>query len=92
MAADSIQGGNLQHRYVAEGSLLSNLNDDRGIGTGSFRITDGEGDQVTINIGSDSKTLFDIINEINRLASPLVDITARVNDNGDGLVIHKRPQ
>ncbi|MHC4414242.1 MAG: flagellar filament capping protein FliD [Planctomycetota bacterium] len=88
VAADSYRGDNLQIRYVAEGTLLAALNYGRGIGTGQFRITDGEGDQVTVDIGSDSNTVFDVIDEINAVASANdVDVTARVNDNGDGILI-----
>ncbi len=83
-----VRGTNAQTRYVAEGSRLEDLNYGRGVGTGSFRITDGEGNQVTISIGSDSVLLYDVIEEINALAAAQdVDITARVNDNGDGIQI-----
>ena len=84
VAADSFRGSNLQTRYVSEATLLSDLNYGRGVGLGEFRITDGLGVQAIINIASDSTTLFDIIREIN---GQLLDVTARVNDNGDGLLI-----
>ena len=84
VAADTVRGGNLQTRYVSEATRLSDLNYGRGIGLGSFRITDGLGVQAIINIASDSITLFDIMREIN---GQLLDVTARINDNGDGLLI-----
>ena len=88
VAADSVRGSNLQLRYVAEGTALSQLNYGRGIGSGQFRITDGEGDQVIVDIASDSTTVFDIIREINAAASGKdVDVNARVNDTGDGILI-----
>ena len=87
VAADSIRGDNLQLRYVAEGTPLSELNYGRGIGTGSFRITDGDGDQVIIEVDS-QKTVYDLIKEINGQAASFdVDVTARVNDNGDGILL-----
>ena len=83
-----VRGSDLEVRYVAEGTSLTELNYGRGIGTGSFRITDGEGEQAIVNIGSDSTTVFDIIQEINAIASAnSVDVTARVNDNGDGILL-----
>jgi flagellar hook-associated protein 2 len=63
---------------------LSDLNYGRGIGLGRFRIQDGLGDSAVVDIGSDSVTLFDVIQEIN---SRGLAIRARVNDNGDGIQI-----
>ncbi len=76
--------GNLQSRYVSEGTLLSSLNAGAGIGTGSFRITDSTGATSTITVGSDDKTVFDLIRKIN---SAGVNANARVNDTGDGIVV-----
>ncbi|MCH8342780.1 MAG: flagellar filament capping protein FliD [Planctomycetes bacterium] len=85
---NTIEGANLQLRYVSEASLLSDLNYGRGVGTGVFRITDGYGNVADVNIGSDSLTLFDIIQEIN---SRGLAVKARVNDNGDGLLLEHDP-
>ncbi len=88
VAASSKRGTNLQLRYVAEGTKLSQLNFGRGIGTGSFRVSDAESEFATINIGSDSRTIYDIINEINGQADANdVDVTARINETGDGIVL-----
>lgn len=88
VAADSVRGTNIQLRYVSESSRLEDLNFGRGVGSGKFILTDGEGQNVTISIGSDAETLYDVINEINGLAGAAgVDVTARVNDNGDGLLL-----
>ncbi|MCZ6493328.1 MAG: flagellar filament capping protein FliD [Planctomycetota bacterium] len=88
LAANTVEGTNLQLRYVSEATLLSDLNYGRGVGTGVFRITDGYGNTADVNIGSDSLTLFDIIQEIN---SRGLAIKARVNDNGDGLLLKHDP-
>ncbi|MCZ6810669.1 MAG: hypothetical protein O7D97_01575, partial [Planctomycetota bacterium] len=88
VAANTVEGTNLQLRYVSEATLLSDLNYGRGVGTGVFRITDGYGNTADVNIGSDSLTLFDIIQEIN---SRGLAIKARVNDNGDGLLLKHDP-
>ncbi|MCA9290433.1 MAG: flagellar filament capping protein FliD, partial [Phycisphaerales bacterium] len=84
VAADRIDGANAQTRYVGEASLLTSLNYGRGVGTGSFRITDSLGQTATVSIDGDSRTLYDVIAEIN---SRGLSINARVNDNGDGLLI-----
>lgn len=88
VASASKQGANLQLRYVSEATQLSTLNYNRGIATGEFRIIDADGNSMEVNIGSDATTLFDIINEINGIADAQgVNIRARVNDTGDGLLI-----
>jgi len=86
VAATTVQGSNLQLQYVSNAALLSDLNYGRGVGTGSFRITDGLGNSATVNIGGDERTLYDVILEIN---SKGLALTARVNDNGDGLIIEE---
>jgi flagellar hook-associated protein 2 len=84
VASTAIRGKNLQHRYVSEATRLSDLNYGRGVGKGKFTITDALGDSATVDIDSDSVTLFDVIQEIN---SRGLAIKARVNDTGDGLLI-----
>lgn len=84
VAADTVRGSNLQHQYVTGSSRLEDLNFGRGVGTGTFRISDANGQTAVVDIASDSTTLQDIITEIN---SKGLDILARVNDNGDGLLL-----
>ncbi len=86
VAADSVVGTNLQHSYVTPATLLSTLNDGRGIGTGTFRITDSLGNVAVVDIASDSKTIDDIIDEIN---SRNLRVNARINDTGDGITIEE---
>ncbi|MCA9294943.1 MAG: flagellar filament capping protein FliD, partial [Phycisphaerales bacterium] len=82
--ANSLRGDNVQLQYVSVASLLSDLNFGRGVGTGSFTITDGLGESATVNIGSDSQTLNDVILEIN---SRGLAVRAEINENGDGIVL-----
>jgi flagellar hook-associated protein 2 len=84
VASDTIRGDNLQRQYVSLGTPLSELNYGRGVGTGRFRITDSSGDTGTIDIGSDSKTLYDVMREINARFDA---VEARLNENGDGMVL-----
>jgi flagellar hook-associated protein 2 len=84
VAESSVSSDNLQHRYISRSTLLSSLNNGQGIGTGKFRVTDAKGATAVIDIGSDSRTIHDVLKEIN--ASDL-DVIARVNANGDGIEI-----
>lgn len=86
VTANSVTGTNLQHRYISESTLLSSLNDGQGIGTGSFRITGPNGGVVEISVDSSTETLGHIINKINEST---LDLTARINDNGDGIIIEE---
>ncbi|MCB9846815.1 MAG: flagellar filament capping protein FliD [Phycisphaeraceae bacterium] len=83
-ADGDIDSGNLQFRYISRGTLLSSLNNGAGIGTGSFRITDADGASATVNIDDDLRTIGDLISRIN---SRPINVTARVNDNGDGIIL-----
>jgi len=84
---DGVAGGsNLQLSYISEATLLSDLNNGQGIGTGKFEIVDSHGIRAEINITSSQKTVGDVLNDINN-ASPTLAITARINDNGDGIAI-----
>lgn len=87
VASNTVTGSNLQRQYLSGATLVSSLNQGRGIGTGTFRITDGSSRSVVIDIGSDTKTLDDLMREIN--ASD-VGVTARINNTGDGIEIGER--
>ena len=82
-AAVSVNGGNLQLRYVSENTLLEDLNYGTGIRAGRFQITDSAGVITTVDTKNE-RTLEDVISLIN--AGP-ADVTARINDTGDGLLI-----
>ncbi len=79
-------GSNLQLAYLGRASLLSELNNGQGIGTGKFEIVDASGNITEINITSNDKTLGDIIDSID---GSLAGISARINDNGDGIIIEQ---
>lgn len=83
--SDRVVGTNQQAAYVSESTRLDDLGPS-GVGTGSFTIVDGLGAEATVNIGGDEQSLFDVIAEIN---SRGLAINARVNDNGDGLIIEE---
>ncbi len=87
VASNTVTGTNLQRQYIAGATLVSSLNQGRGIGTGTFRITDGNSRSVVIDIGSDTKTIDDLMREIN---SSDIGVTARINSTGDGIEMVER--
>jgi flagellar hook-associated protein 2 len=77
----TVNGGNLQFKYISEGTRLDTL----GISRGRFTITDSSGVTATIDLTQgDEQTLGDVISEIN---SKGLRVNARINDNGDGILI-----
>lgn len=84
IASNEVNGTNVQLQYISAATKLSDLNYGRGVGAGSFRITDGMGITAEVTIGKSDTTLADVIAEIN---SKDLSIIARLNDSGDGLII-----
>ena len=90
VADDSVLGTSLQHAYVTGATRLADLNDGQGIGTGKFTVTDGFGASHRVNIGESVKTVAELIAQINGQTSASgLKIHARINDNGDGVVIEE---
>ncbi len=80
-----IDGADLNLQTVSLDTQLSDLNQGRGVGTGSFTITDSAGDTGAINISVDEiETVGDLIDKINGLS---INVTASINEAGDGIVI-----
>ncbi len=85
VAANVIGSGNLQLRYISEGTRIDSLNGGTGITRGRFRITDSRGISATVDATSTGVvTIGDLLRSIN---SRGLEINARINDNGDGIVI-----
>lgn len=85
-AVDAVNSGHLGLRRLNEASSLDTYSPKGSkVSTGSFRITDSAGNQAVINITSSVKTLGDVLDRIN--AASVIDVTARLNDTGDGIVI-----
>jgi len=90
VAGTTVRGTNLQRQYVSSASRLDDLNGGRGIGTGTFRVTDGLGTSFQVRIDGSEVTVFDLIREINGQAGAAgAAVVARVNDDGDGIVIEE---
>ena len=83
--ASSVEtSGNLQRQYLSRATLMSTLNNGRGVGTGKFRITDATGASQVVDIGAEDKTIGDVIDDIN---SRGLKVIARINTTGDGIEI-----
>ncbi|MBX3315980.1 MAG: flagellar filament capping protein FliD [Phycisphaeraceae bacterium] len=88
--AATVTGKNLQHAYVTASTLVSTLNQGKGIGTGVFEIRDSTGGTVDIDIGNDTKNVGQLVAEINSSASGAgLRVRARINANGDGIEIYE---
>lgn len=79
-----VDSGGLRAKFISGATLLSKLNGGTGVGTGTFRITDATGATASVSIGASIKTVDDLINFIN---SRPIDVRARINDAGDGILI-----
>ncbi|NLX15053.1 MAG: flagellar filament capping protein FliD [Phycisphaerales bacterium] len=83
-SAGQLVSGDLHRQYVAENTLLSELNFGKGIPYGKFTIQDGSGGIATVNLTAGlHKTVGDVLREINALSD--VQVTARINATGDGI-------
>ncbi len=78
--ADEVESGNLQYQYLAEGTSLSSL----GFVKGKIDITDSTGLTRTISLQETEQTIADVLQDINGAG---LAINARVNDNGDGIIL-----
>ena len=84
-SSNSLDGANLQKKWISRSTRLADLNVGQGIGTGDIRITDASGGTTTMNIGSSLTTIGDLISFLN--SRPGISVTADINDSGDGIVI-----
>ncbi len=88
-AVSSVDSGNLQLQYISEATRLDDYRNGGGVRLGEFHITDNNGQKYTVDI-SNAETIGDVIDKI-KLVTPDT-IVARINDNGDGLVIIDVPE
>jgi flagellar hook-associated protein 2 len=85
-AETSINSGSLGVRRVGQQTLLKEFTADGQVPqSGSVLITDSAGNQQSISISSTATTIGDVLKRIN--AASNVQVTARLNDTGDGFVI-----
>ncbi len=79
------EGTSIARQFVSESTQLSTLNGGQGVDAGQFRVTDANGVSAVVDISqATDDTLGDVIRDIN---SRPTQITARINDTGDGIVL-----
>lgn len=84
-AQNAISSGSLRLRSVNEGTLLNHYSPSGGsVSPGSFSITDAAGESAVITLGSAVQTVGDVIDRINAGG---INVTAQLNDTGDGFVL-----
>ena len=82
---DNVNSGSLRRQVVTAQTALDNLNGGGGVAKGRIRVTNSNSEQFTIRLDQDDiETIGDVINEINATAT---DVTAQINDAGDGIVL-----
>ncbi|MCO6043778.1 flagellar filament capping protein FliD [Aeoliella sp. ICT_H6.2] len=86
-AVGSVNSGSLNRQVVSESTLLEDFNGGKGVRLGDFRITDSAGNRAAVSLDSsnaEAETIGDVIDKINALS---VQVEARINDTGDGILI-----
>ena len=86
MSNGVFDSGNLQLQYIAGGTLLNSMNGGLGVASGRFTITGSNGATATVNLEQGERTIEEVIDEIN-IHETTLKIKARINDNGDGILI-----
>ncbi len=82
---DIVVGRNLNRQTVTADTLLSELSRGEGVGNGSFTITDSNGNTSAVNIKVEGiTTVGELIDALNNLG---LDVSASLNDAGDGIAI-----
>ncbi len=87
VAASTVDGGSLRLQILGAQTELSSLNGGRGVAAGSFRIIDSQGVEGAVVLnqpGAEITTIGGVIDGINGAG---VSVTARLNDQGDGILI-----
>ena len=87
--AVEIRSDNLQLQYITEATALEDLNNGAGVSLGTIKLTNAQGLFTEIDL-SDAETMQDVIKKINNaktVAGDELNISARINDTGDGIVL-----
>ncbi|HEX5104732.1 MAG TPA: flagellar filament capping protein FliD, partial [Pirellulaceae bacterium] len=83
--ANRINSGSLDRQVVSRSTLLSAYNGGKGVSSGSFLITNSNGQQSAVNLTIlKPQTVGDVIDAINSLNA---GVTASINASGDGILL-----
>jgi flagellar hook-associated protein 2 len=77
---DEVDSGNLQYQYLTLGTRLDTI----GFAKGKISITDSTGLTRTVSLQETEQTIADVLQDINGVG---LAINARINDNGDGIIL-----
>lgn len=78
-----IRGDSLNLQFVDRSTRLESLNQGRGVGDGSFSLTDSSGNTGVVNLEVEAiETVGGLLDAINALG---LSITASLNESGDGI-------
>jgi flagellar hook-associated protein 2 len=81
----TVDGGNLQRKYVSLSTLLSGYNGGAGVALGQFRIQNSAGATTEIDLTQGTyNTVGDVMNAIN---TKNAGVTASINANGNGILL-----
>jgi len=81
----TVDGGNLQRKYVSLSTLLSSYNGGAGVALGQFQIQNSTGATTEIDLTQGTyNTIGDVIKAIN---TKNAGITASINANGNGILL-----
>ena len=84
-ATTGVDSGDLHLQVVSYNTKLDDFNGGAGVARGEFTIVDSSGLRSTFDLAAgDYETIGDVIQRINQLA---VNVCARINDTGDGILI-----
>ena len=82
-ASTQVNSGSFDLQFVHRNTLLSSLNQGRGVQLSSFKIKDSSGQESAVNLSSiEAETVGDVIDAINDLS---VGVEARLSSSGDGI-------
>lgn len=88
--AGTLEGDDIDRKFVSEAMLLANLNGGKGIFRGAFQVTDREGKIFSVDISDTATitTVADLINEFNSAATAAgSSATLALNSAGDGVIL-----
>jgi flagellar hook-associated protein 2 len=87
-AVSTVNSGTLGRQQISRATLLSSLNGGKGVDIADIRITDSNGVSGAADLntsGNEAKTIGDVIDRINAIAT--ANVEARINDTGDGILL-----
>ncbi len=89
VAANTINGADLDPQWIGERTLLSGLNGGTGVQAGKFRVTDKVGVQFEVDLSQSTDRYIQSVIRDGNAAAAAAGSTVRfsINDTGDGLLV-----